>query len=37
LNARIDELAKDPAHDGKTSPKSIREAEVGVALEQSGK
>lgn len=31
---RIEELAKDPAHDGKISPKSMREAEVGVALEQ---
>jgi hypothetical protein len=34
---RIEELAKDPAHDGKISSKSMREAEVGSALEQSGK
>ncbi len=34
---RIEELAKDPAHDGKISPKSMREAEIGIALEQSGK
>jgi hypothetical protein len=34
---RIEELAQDPAHDGKISPKSTREAEVGIALEQQGK
>ncbi|MGH7450684.1 MAG: hypothetical protein ACRENG_05030 [bacterium] len=34
---RVDELAKDPAHDRRISAKSMREAEVGIALEQSGK
>lgn len=34
---RIEEFAQDPAHNGKVSPKSIREAEVAVALEESGK
>lgn len=34
---RLEELAKDPSHGGEISPKSLREAEVGLALEESGK
>jgi hypothetical protein len=33
---RIEELAPDPAHNGKITPGSRREAEVGVALEERG-
>ena len=33
----VEALAKDPAHNGRISAKSMREAEVGFALEQSGK
>jgi hypothetical protein len=33
---REDELAPDPAHNGKITPGSRREAEVGVALEERG-
>jgi hypothetical protein len=33
---RINQLAADPAHNGKISPKSIQEAEVGLSLEESG-
>lgn len=34
---RLAELAQDPAHQGKPpSPKSMREAEVGLALEEKG-
>ena len=35
--ARKLELAKDPAHGGKVSPKSLREAEVGLTLEEQGR
>lgn len=34
---KVEDLAKDPAHDGKISAKSTREAEVGIALERNGK
>jgi hypothetical protein len=34
--ARTKELAKDPAHNGVVSEKSLREAEVGLSLEESG-
>ena len=34
---RYDELSKDPAHNGKISPKSRNEARVGMKLEQDGK
>lgn len=34
---RLEELAKDPAHGGQISPKTLREAEVGLALEENGK
>jgi hypothetical protein len=34
--ARIRLLARDPAHGGKTTPGSLREAEVAVSLEESG-
>lgn len=37
IRQRITELAKDPAHNGQISAKSLREAEVGVALEKGGK
>ncbi|GGK67625.1 hypothetical protein [Nocardia camponoti] len=33
---RIAELAKDPAHGGEVTPKSRREAEVGLELERRG-
>lgn len=33
---RINELAKDPGHNGNISPKSLQEAEVGLSLEESG-
>jgi hypothetical protein len=33
---REDELAADPAHNGKATPGSRREAEVGLGLEKSG-
>ncbi|WP_434391099.1 hypothetical protein [Melittangium boletus] len=35
--ARLDELAADPAQGGKATPKTTREAEVGLELEKSGK
>ncbi|HEY7559383.1 MAG TPA: hypothetical protein VIH18_31725 [Candidatus Binatia bacterium] len=35
--ARIQLLARDPAHGGKVTPGSLREAEVAVSLEESGK
>src|SRR5690242_6190256 len=35
--ARLDELAADPAQGGKATPKTRREAEVGLELEKSGK
>jgi hypothetical protein len=35
--ARLNELAKDPAHGGKISPKSLQEAEAGLSSEESGK
>lgn len=35
--ARLDELASDPAQGGKATPKARREAEVGLELEESGK
>ncbi len=34
--ARLDELAADPAQGGKATPKTKREAEVGLELEESG-
>jgi hypothetical protein len=34
--ARIDLLARDPAHGGKVTPASVREAEVAVSLEEKG-
>jgi len=34
--ARIQLLARDPAHGGKVTPGSVREAEVAVSLEESG-
>ena len=34
--ARREELSHDPAHLGRVSPKSVREAEVGLALEARG-
>lgn len=34
---RLEELAKDPAHDGKVSEKSLHEASVALALEESGR
>lgn len=37
LKARFTELAKDPAHAGKISSKTITEAKVGLKLEKSGK
>ncbi|MEV6280199.1 hypothetical protein [Nocardia sp. NPDC051832] len=33
---RLDELAKDPAHGGKVTPKSRREAEVALGMERNG-
>ena len=33
---RLDELAQDPAHNGKETPGSRREAEVGLSLEEAG-
>lgn len=35
-SARIQLLARDPAHGGKVTPGSVREAEVAVSLEESG-
>ncbi|WP_433523023.1 hypothetical protein ACQPZ2_39325 [Nocardia pseudovaccinii] len=35
--ARVEELAKDPAKNGKVSPQSRREAEVGLANENAGR
>jgi hypothetical protein len=35
--ARIKELAKDPALEGAVNEKTLREAEVGVSLEEAGK
>jgi hypothetical protein len=35
--ARIQLLARDPAHGGKVTPGSLREAEVAVSLEEGGK
>ncbi|QRN97205.1 LysM peptidoglycan-binding domain-containing protein [Archangium violaceum] len=37
LRARFTELARDPAHNGKISSKTINEAKVGLKLEKSGK
>ncbi|MGO1973428.1 MAG: hypothetical protein ACTH2Q_10770 [Propionibacteriaceae bacterium] len=34
--ARLDQLSGDPAHGGKTTPGSEREAEVGLSLEETG-
>jgi predicted ribonuclease toxin of YeeF-YezG toxin-antitoxin module len=34
--AELDELAKDPAHNGKINKKSIEERDVGLALEEAG-
>lgn len=34
---RVEELAQDPAKNGKVSPQSEREAEVGLALENAGR
>ncbi|MEV3965046.1 hypothetical protein AB0M34_29845 [Nocardia sp. NPDC050193] len=34
--ARLNELARDPAKNGKVSPLSLREAEIGLALERKG-
>lgn len=34
--ARRQELAKDPAHNGKITPKTLHEADVGLALEENG-
>lgn len=36
-DARVNELAADPAQDGAVSGKTRREAEVGVSLEEAGK
>ena len=36
-DARIKILARDPAQGGKVTPKTVREAEVAVSLEESGK
>lgn len=33
---RLDDLSGDPAHGGKTTPGSEREAEVGLSLEETG-
>lgn len=33
---RLDQLSGDPAHGGKTTPGSEREAEVGLSLEETG-
>jgi RHS repeat-associated protein len=35
--ARRDALAQDPAHNGQISPKTLREADVGLDLESQGK
>jgi hypothetical protein len=35
--SRVQELAKDPAHGGAVRDKTLREAEVGVELEEAGK
>lgn len=35
--ARLNELAADPAQGGKITPKTMREAEVGLRLEEQGK
>ena len=35
-DARISELSKDPAHGGASSPKTVREAHVGLQLEGDG-
>ncbi|MFB8278726.1 hypothetical protein [Nocardia colli] len=35
-DARLQELAKDPAHGGNTTPKTLREAEVALAMERNG-
>ncbi len=35
--ARVKELAKDPAQGGAATAKTVREAEVGVSLEEAGK
>lgn len=35
--ARIEILAKDPAQGGKATPKTLREAEVAVAMEEAGR
>ncbi|WBB65962.1 hypothetical protein [Micromonospora sp. WMMD812] len=34
---RVEELAADPAHNGRISPKSRKEAEIGLAAEAEGK
>jgi hypothetical protein len=36
-NARLQELAKDPAQGGKITPKTLQEAKVGLACEENGK
>ncbi|MCG8535285.1 MAG: hypothetical protein MI808_09330 [Pseudomonadales bacterium] len=33
---RLEGLAADPAHNGKVTPKTLQEAEVGLSLEESG-
>ncbi|WP_238010143.1 hypothetical protein KZZ52_05500 [Dactylosporangium sp. AC04546] len=35
-NARVQELAKDPADGGKVTPESTREAQVGLEMERNG-
>lgn len=35
--ARLQELAKDPAHGGKITAKGLHEAEVGLSLEEKGR